>query len=47
MGIKDIISGTVLLVGLYLVLVNHRGATSIIAQTGSSYSNAVKTLQGR
>lgn len=47
MNVKSIISGTVVLVMAYLLLVNYRGAVSIISQTGSSYSQAVKTLQGR
>ena len=44
MNVKSIISGTVVLVMAYLLLVNYRGAVSIISQTGSSYSQAVRTL---
>ena len=47
MNVKNIISGTFVLVMAYLLLINYRGATSIISQIGSTYNGAVKTLQGR
>lgn len=47
MGVKNIISGTFILILVYLLVINHRGATSIISQVGSTYSKAVMTLQGR
>lgn len=42
-----IISGTGVLVALYLILKNSSSAVSLIKQSGSTYSSAVKTLQGR
>ena len=42
-----IISGTGALIAIYLFLANYRGTVSIIKQLGSTYSGAVKTLQGR
>lgn len=43
----QLLSGTFILVGIFLFLTNYRGATSIISSVSSAYSNGVKTLQGR
>ena len=45
--LTSIISGTFICILAYLFLVNYRGVTSIVGQLGSTYSNGVKTLQGR
>lgn len=45
--IAQIVSGTFILVGIYLFLTNYRGAASIISSVSSTYNGAVKTLQGR
>lgn len=45
--ITKILSGTALLICLYLVLANANGTTSMLNSIGSIYTNSVKTLQGR
>lgn len=45
--ITKIISGTGILIALYLFLDNYGATTKIISQLGSTYSSSVKTLQGR
>lgn len=45
--ITKVLSGTAVLIGLYLVLRNYTGATKIINATGGVYADAVKVLQGR
>lgn len=42
-----ILSGTGLLIAMYLILSNSTQTVSIIKQLGSTYTNSVKTLQGR
>lgn len=45
--VAKILSGTALLICLYLVLSNASGTTSMLNSIGSIYTNSVKTLQGR
>ena len=42
-----ILSGTGILVAMYLILKNATSTTSIIKSLGSTYTSSVKTLQGR
>lgn len=45
--IAKVLSGTGILIGIYLFLTNYKATTSIISQLGSTYTNSVKTLQGK
>ena len=42
-----VLSGTGILIAIYLFVKNSRGTVSIINSLGSVYSSGVKTLQGR
>ena len=44
--VSKILSGTAVLVGMYLILKNASSTTSIINQLGSTYVRGVKALQG-
>ena len=45
--LTKLMSGTAILIGMYLVLKNYTGATKIINASGNTYVGAVKALQGR
>lgn len=45
--VTQLLSGTFILVAVFLFLTNYRGATSIISSVSSAYTSGVKTLQGR
>lgn len=45
--IATLLAGTGGLVALYLILTNGKNTVSIISQLGGTYSQGVKTLQGR
>ena len=45
--IAMLVSGTFTLIAIYLFLKNSSSTTKIISQLGTTYSNGVKTLQGR
>lgn len=45
--ITKIISGTGILIAVYLVLKNATGTTKVVNSLGSVYTSSVKTLQGR
>ena len=45
--ISKILSGTAILIGLYLVLKNSKSTVSVVNSLGSVYTKSVKTLQGR
>lgn len=45
--ISKILSGTAVLVGMYLLLMNSKSTVSIINSLGGVYTSSVKTLQGR
>lgn len=42
-----ILSGTGILIAIYLFLSNSKSTVNIISQLGKTYSSSVKTLQGR
>ena len=46
-NLSKILSGTVILIGMYLILKNSSSTVSIVNSLGSVYANSVKTLQGR
>lgn len=45
--ITKLLSGTAVLIGMYLVLTNSKSTVSVINSLGSVYTSGVKTLQGR
>ena len=45
--ITKVLSGTALLIGIYLVLKNSKGTVSVINGLGNVYTKSIKTLQGR
>ena len=45
--ITKILSGTAILVGMYLILTNSKSTTDIVNSLGGVYTSSVKTLQGR
>lgn len=45
--IAKVLSGTAILVGMYLILTNSKSTVSVINSLGSTYTSSVKTLQGR
>ena len=45
--VSKILSGTGVLVAMYLLFKNASGASSIISSMGNAYSKGVQTLQGR
>jgi hypothetical protein len=44
---RQVISATVLLVAIYLIVRNAKGAASVLQASGGAYAKGVKTLQGR
>lgn len=45
--IAMILSGTGILIGMYLILSHSKASVSLINQLGNTYTKSVKTLQGR
>lgn len=45
--ISKLLSGTAILIGMYLILKNSKSTVSVINSLGSVYTSSVKTLQGR
>ena len=45
--VASLLSGTAILIGMYLILTNPKSTTSIINQLGNTYVGGVKALQGR
>lgn len=45
--IAKVMSGTAVLVGMYLILKNSASTVSVINSLGGVYASGVKTLQGR
>lgn len=45
--ISKVLSGTALLIAVYLVVKNAKGTASIINSLGGVYTKSIKTLQGR
>lgn len=44
--VSKIVSGTGVLIALYLLFKNAEGASSVISSMGSAYAKGVATLQG-
>lgn len=45
--VAKVLSGTAVLIGMYLILKNSSSTVSIVNSLGSVYTTGVKTLQGR
>lgn len=45
--ISKVLSGTALLIGMYLILKNAKSTVSVVNSIGGVYTKSVKTLQGR
>lgn len=45
--ISKLLSGTAVLIGIYLVLKKPKSTVSVINSLGGVYTKSVKTLQGR
>lgn len=45
--ISKVLSGTAILIGLYLIIKNSKSTVSIVNSLGGVYTDSVKTLQGR
>lgn len=45
--ISKLLSGTAILIGMYLILDNAKQSVSVINSLGGVYTKSVKTLQGR
>ena len=45
--VTKLLSGTAILIGMYLILKTSKSTVSIINSLGSAYTGGVKTLQGR
>lgn len=46
-NIAKLLSGTAVLIGMYLILKNSKSTVSVINSLGGVYTSGVKTLQGR
>lgn len=45
--VSKILSGTAILIGIYLIITNASGTTKVINSLGSVYNSSIKSLQGR
>ena len=45
--VSKLLSGTAVLVGMFLILKNSSSTVNIVKSLGSVYTSGVKTLQGR
>lgn len=45
--VAKVLSGTAVLIGMYLILKNSSSTVKVINSLGSVYTSGVKTLQGR
>ena len=45
--VSKLLSGTAILIGIYLIVVNYKGTTEVINSLAKAYTGGVKTLQGR
>ena len=45
--ISKILSGTAILIGMYLILTNARNAVSVVNSLGGVYTDSVRALQGK
>ena len=46
-NLSKILSGTAILIGIYLIIANSKGTVSVVNSLGSVYTDGVKALQGR
>lgn len=46
-NLSKLLSGTAILIGMYLILKNSGSTVSVINSLGSAYTSGVSTLQGR
>lgn len=46
-NISKILSGTAILIAIYLIVMNAKGTATVINSIGGTYTGAIKTLQGR
>ena len=45
--VSKLLSGTAILIGMYLILKNAKSAATVVNSLGGVYKSSVKTLQGR
>ena len=45
--VAKVLSGTGILIAIYLFLTNYKATANIITKLGSTYTGSVKVLQGR
>ena len=45
--LTKLLSGTAVLIGIYLIITNSRGTTSVVNSLGGVYTDGVRALQGR
>lgn len=45
--VSKVLSGTAVLIGIYLILVNSKGTAKVVNSLGSVYTDSIKALQGR
>ena len=45
--ISKLLSGTAVLIGLYLIIINSKDTVRVVNSLGGVYTNSVKALQGR
>ena len=45
--VSKLLSGTAILIGMYLILKNSKSTVSVVNSLGGVYTDSVKVLQGR
>lgn len=45
--ISKLLSGTAILIGMYLIITNSKDTVRVVNSLGSTYTSSVKALQGR
>lgn len=45
--LSKVLSGTAVLIGVYLIVKNAKGTASVVSSLGGVYTDSVKALQGR
>lgn len=46
-NLSKLLSGTAILIGMYLILSKSKATVDVVNALGNTYAGAVKTLQGR
>ena len=46
-SLTKLLSGTAILIGMYLIITHSKSTVSILNSLGGVYTDSVKTLQGR